>query len=62
MPNVEGGAYAAAPAIDGVPVDATMIDTGDPSTWHGWIHGLAFLVVLAGNPGRSGRHRARGAR
>jgi hypothetical protein len=23
-----------------------MIDTGDPSTWHGWIHGMAFLVVL----------------
>ena len=36
----------AAIAASAFPVDATMIDTGDPSTWHGWIHGLAFLVVL----------------
>ena len=28
------------------PVDATMINTGQASTWHGWIHGIAFLVVL----------------
>ncbi len=36
----------AALAASAFPVDATMIDTGDPSTWHGWIHGTAFLVVL----------------
>jgi Protein of unknown function (DUF998) len=28
------------------PVDSTMIHAGNPSTWHGWIHGVAFLVVL----------------
>jgi hypothetical protein len=36
----------AAIAASAFPVDATMIDTGNPSTWHGWIHGIAFLVVL----------------
>lgn len=33
-------------AASAFPVDPTMIATGDPSTWHGWIHGLAFLVAL----------------
>jgi hypothetical protein len=40
---VVAGAAIAASAF---PVDATMIDTGNPSTWHGWIHGTAFLVAL----------------
>jgi hypothetical protein len=40
---VTAGAAIAASAF---PVDATMIDTGHASTWHGWIHGIAFLVVL----------------
>jgi hypothetical protein len=40
---VVAGAAIAASAF---PVDSTMIDTGDPSTWHGWIHGIAFLVAL----------------
>jgi hypothetical protein len=33
-------------AASAFPVDATMINTGHASTWHGWIHGIAFLVVL----------------
>ncbi|HEX2774702.1 MAG TPA: DUF998 domain-containing protein [Micromonosporaceae bacterium] len=33
-------------AASAFPVDAAMIETGDPSTWHGWIHGVAFLVAL----------------
>ena len=33
-------------AASAFPVDATMIDSGSASTWHGWIHGIAFLVVL----------------
>lgn len=33
-------------AASAFPVDATMIETGNASTWHGWIHGIAFLVVL----------------
>jgi Protein of unknown function (DUF998) len=33
-------------AASAFPVDATMIATGNPSTWHGWIHGTAFLVAL----------------
>ena len=40
---VTAGAAIAASAF---PVDAEMIDTGNASTWHGWIHGIAFLVVL----------------
>jgi Protein of unknown function (DUF998) len=36
----------AAIAASAFPVDPTMIETGNPSTWHGWIHGVAFLVVL----------------
>jgi hypothetical protein len=40
---VTAGAAITASAF---PVDATMIATGHASTWHGWIHGIAFLVVL----------------
>jgi Protein of unknown function (DUF998) len=36
----------AAIAASAFPVDTAMIDTGTPTTWHGWIHGIAFLVVL----------------
>jgi Protein of unknown function (DUF998) len=39
-------AAGAAIAASAFPVDATMINTGHASTWHGWIHGIAFLVVL----------------
>lgn len=27
-------------------VDASMIAGDDPSSWHGWMHGLMFLVLL----------------
>jgi Protein of unknown function (DUF998) len=39
---VAGSALAAGAA----PVDSTMIANGNPSTWHGWIHGIAFVVML----------------
>ena len=39
---VAGAAFVAS----AFPVDATMIDTGDASTWHGWVHDIAFLVFL----------------
>jgi len=39
-------AAGAAIAASAFPVDPTMIDTGNASTWHGWIHGIAFLVAL----------------
>jgi hypothetical protein len=41
--TVTAGAAIAASAF---PVDTAMIETGHASTWHGWIHGIAFLVVL----------------
>jgi hypothetical protein len=28
-------------------VDTPMLRGGSPSTWHGWIHGLAFLLIIA---------------
>jgi Protein of unknown function (DUF998) len=28
-------------------VDAPMLTGGDPATWHGWVHGIAFLLVIA---------------
>jgi hypothetical protein len=39
-------AAGAAIAASAFPVDAAMIHTGEASTWHGWIHGIAFLVAL----------------
>jgi hypothetical protein len=28
-------------------VDAPMLKGGNPDTWHGWIHGIAFLLIVA---------------
>ena len=28
-------------------VDTPMLSGGDPDTWHGWIHGIAFLLIIA---------------
>jgi hypothetical protein len=28
-------------------VDAPMLRGGNPDTWHGWIHGIAFLLIIA---------------
>ena len=28
-------------------VDTAMLRGGNPATWHGWIHGIAFLLIIA---------------
>jgi hypothetical protein len=28
-------------------VDTPMLRGGNPDTWHGWIHGIAFLLIIA---------------
>jgi hypothetical protein len=28
-------------------VDTPMLTGGNPDTWHGWIHGIAFLLIIA---------------
>ena len=28
-------------------VDAPMLSGGNPQTWNGWVHGIAFLLIIA---------------
>jgi Protein of unknown function (DUF998) len=28
-------------------VDVPMLSGGNPNTWHGWVHGIAFLLIIA---------------
>ena len=28
-------------------VDMPMLGGGSPATWHGWVHGMAFLLIIA---------------
>jgi hypothetical protein len=28
-------------------VDVPMLSGGNPATWHGWMHGIAFLLIIA---------------
>ena len=28
-------------------VDAAMLSGGRPATWHGWVHAIAFLLIIA---------------
>jgi hypothetical protein len=28
-------------------VDVPMLSGGSPATWHGWIHSIAFLLIIA---------------
>jgi Protein of unknown function (DUF998) len=28
-------------------VDVPMLSGGNPATWHGWVHGIAFLSIIA---------------
>jgi hypothetical protein len=28
-------------------VDVPMLSSGSPATWHGWVHGIAFLLIIA---------------
>jgi hypothetical protein len=28
-------------------VDVPMLTGGNPATWNGWVHGIAFLLIIA---------------
>jgi predicted membrane channel-forming protein YqfA (hemolysin III family) len=28
-------------------VDTSMLSGGNPETWNGWVHGIAFLLIIA---------------
>ena len=28
-------------------VDVPMLSGGTPATWNGWVHGIAFLLIIA---------------
>ncbi|HEY6685770.1 MAG TPA: hypothetical protein VI094_06115 [Propionibacteriaceae bacterium] len=28
-------------------VDVPMLSGGSPATWNGWVHGIAFLLIIA---------------
>ena len=28
-------------------VDVPMLSGGSPASWHGWVHGIAFLLIIA---------------
>ena len=31
----------------GFRVDVPMLSGGTPATWNGWVHGMAFLLIIA---------------
>ena len=33
--------------LAGFRVDTPMLRGGTPGTWHGWVHGIAFLLIIA---------------
>jgi hypothetical protein len=33
--------------LAGFPVDVPMLSGGTPATWNGWVHGIAFLLIIA---------------
>jgi Protein of unknown function (DUF998) len=33
--------------LAGFPVDLPMLSGGTPATWNGWVHGIAFLLIIA---------------
>ena len=33
--------------LAGFRVDTPMLRGGTPATWHGWVHGIAFLLIIA---------------
>jgi hypothetical protein len=37
----------AALTLAGFRVDTPMLDGGNPATWHGWVHAIAFLLIIA---------------
>jgi hypothetical protein len=36
-----------APILAAFRVDVPMLSGGNPATWQGWIHGIAFLLIIA---------------
>lgn len=41
------GLLGAALILAAFRVDTPMLRGGNPDTWHGWIHGIAFLLIIA---------------
>jgi hypothetical protein len=41
------GILGAALMLAAFRVDAPMLTGGDPETWNGWAHGIAFLAIIA---------------
>jgi uncharacterized protein DUF998 len=41
------GLLSAALILAAFPVDVPMLTGGQPETWNGWIHGIAFLLIIA---------------
>jgi hypothetical protein len=33
--------------LAGFRVDVPMLSGGSPASWHGWVHGIAFLLIIA---------------
>jgi hypothetical protein len=33
--------------LDAFRVDVPMLSGGSPASWHGWVHGFAFLLIIA---------------
>ena len=41
------GLLSAALMLAAFPVDLPMLTGGQPETWNGWMHGIAFLLIIA---------------
>jgi hypothetical protein len=41
------GLLSAALILAEFPVDEPMLTGGEPESWNGWIHGIAFLLIIA---------------
>jgi hypothetical protein len=41
------GLLGVALMLAGFRVDTPMLRGGNPETWHGWVHGIAFLLIIA---------------
>ena len=41
------GLLGAALMLAAFPVDVPMLTGGQPETWNGWMHGIAFLLIIA---------------
>jgi hypothetical protein len=41
------GLLGVALILAGFRVDVPMLSGGSPATWNGWVHGIAFLLIIA---------------